>query len=86
MNTSGSLFSQILSLFNRTDFHSYVRAIKCEYRAKGFTCWEQFVAMMFCELALITNDLPEVNFWMAESSVWVKLSGSFSPSETSELK
>lgn len=51
MNTSGSLFSQILSLFNRTDFHGYVRAIKCEYRAKGFTCWEQFVAMMFCQLA-----------------------------------
>lgn len=51
MNITGSLFSQILSLFNRNDFHSYVRAIKCEYRAKGFSCWEQFVAMMFCQLA-----------------------------------
>lgn len=51
MNITGSLFSQILSLFNRSDFHAYVRAIKCEYRAKGFTSWEQFVAMMFCQLA-----------------------------------
>jgi hypothetical protein len=51
MNITGSLFSQILSLFNRNDFHAYVRAIKCEYRAKGFTSWEQFVAMMFCQLA-----------------------------------
>ena len=41
---------------------------------------------MVCALALITNDLPEANFWMAESSVWVKLSGSISPSVTSELR
>ena len=33
---------------NRSNFHAYVRAIKCEYRAKGFSSWEQFVAMMFC--------------------------------------
>ena len=51
MNITGSLFGQILSLFNRNDFHAYVRAIQCEYRAKGFTSWEQFVAMMFCQLA-----------------------------------
>src|SRR5690349_2799315 len=51
MNTRGSLFSQILPLFSRSDFQAYVRAIKCEYRAKGFSSWEQFVAMMFCQLA-----------------------------------
>ena len=34
---------------------------------------------MSCELALMTNDLPETNFWIAWSSFCVKLSGSISP-------
>lgn len=51
MVRTGSLFSQILSLFQRPDFVGHVRALKAEYRAKGFTCWEQFVAMLFCQLA-----------------------------------
>jgi hypothetical protein len=28
-----------------------VRELKTEHRAKGFTSWEQFVAMLFCQLA-----------------------------------
>lgn len=51
MVRTGSLFSQILSLFQRPDFVGHVRALNAEYRAKGFTCWEQFVAMLFCQLA-----------------------------------
>jgi hypothetical protein len=51
MIRTGSLFSQILSLFQRPDFARHVREFKAEYRAKGFTCWEQFVAMLFCQLA-----------------------------------
>ena len=51
MVRTGSLFSQILALFQRPDFVGHVRALKAEYRAKGFTCWEQFVAMLFCQLA-----------------------------------
>lgn len=51
MVRTGSLFSQILSLFQRPDFVGHVRALKAEHRAKGFTCWEQFVAMLFCQLA-----------------------------------
>jgi len=46
-----SLFSQILSLFPRTDFQQAVKQHRAERHAKGFTCWEQFVAMLFCQLA-----------------------------------
>ena len=51
MNPTGSLFSQILSLFQRSDFARHVRELKAEHRAKGFSSWDQFVAMLFCQLA-----------------------------------
>lgn len=51
MNVTGSLFTQILCLFQRSDFARHVKDLKAEHRAKGFTCWEQFVAMLFCQLA-----------------------------------
>lgn len=51
MNATGSLFTQILSLFQRTDFARHVRELKAEHRSKGFSSWDQFVAMLFCQLA-----------------------------------
>jgi hypothetical protein len=45
-----SLFSQILNLFPRTEFQQAVKQHQAERHAKGFTCWEQFVAMLFCQL------------------------------------
>ena len=51
MNPTGSLFSQILSLFQRSDFARHMRELKTEHRAKGFNSWDQFVAMLFCQLA-----------------------------------
>jgi hypothetical protein len=51
MNATGSLFSQILSLFQRSDFARHVRQLKAEYHARGFSSWDQFVAMLFCQLA-----------------------------------
>jgi hypothetical protein len=47
----GSLFCQLLSLFNRHDFVRHVRDLEAEYQSKGFSCWDQFVAMLFCQLA-----------------------------------
>ena len=46
-----SLFSQILHHFPRAEFASLVKKHNAEYKAKGFTCWSQFVAMTFCHLA-----------------------------------
>ena len=50
MNKFTSIFSQILSLFTRLDFEKAVKETKAERRAKGFTCWGQFVSMLFCQL------------------------------------
>jgi len=45
-----SIFSQLLQLFPRTEFQKAVVATKAERHARGFTCWGQFVAMLFCQL------------------------------------
>lgn len=45
-----SIFNQLLQLFSRTDFQQAVVTTGAERRAKGFTCWGQFVAMLFCQL------------------------------------
>jgi hypothetical protein len=45
-----SIFSQLLQLFPRTEFQKAVVVTQAERGAKGFTCWGQFVAMLFCQL------------------------------------
>jgi hypothetical protein len=45
-----SMFSQLLQLFPRPEFQRAVRETKAERHARGFTCWGQFVAMLFCQL------------------------------------
>ncbi len=51
MSNTGSLFTQILSLFQRSDFARHARELKAERHARGFSCWSQFVAMLFCQPA-----------------------------------
>lgn len=46
-----SLFSQILNMVDRAQFEAAVRRTGAEDRTKGFSCWDQFVAMSFCQLA-----------------------------------
>jgi hypothetical protein len=50
MNRVCSMFSQLLQLFPRAEFEQVVRKHKGERHARGFTCWGQFVAMLFCQL------------------------------------
>src|SRR6201997_5750089 len=45
-----SIFSQILQLFPRLEFELAARKHNAERHARGFTCWGQFVAMLFCQL------------------------------------
>jgi hypothetical protein len=45
-----SMFSQLLKLFPRTEFQALVKQTRAERHARGFTCWGQFVAMLFCQL------------------------------------
>jgi len=50
MNQFCSIFSQLLQLFPRLEFQQMVIETKAERHARGFTCWGQFVAMLFCQL------------------------------------
>jgi len=45
-----SIFSQILQSFSRLEFDAVVKKHKGERHARGFECWTQFVAMLFCHL------------------------------------
>jgi hypothetical protein len=45
-----SVFSQLLKLFPRTEFAALAKRTFAERHARGFTCWGQFVAMLFCQL------------------------------------
>lgn len=50
MNKFSSMLGQILQIFSKTEFSQAVRETKAERMTKGFTCWDQFVAMLFCQL------------------------------------
>ena len=50
MNRFCSIFSQLLQLFPKTEFFQAVKRTGAEHRTKGFSCWGQVVAMLFCQL------------------------------------
>lgn len=50
MNRVCSIFSQILQFVPRLEFEALVRKHHAERHARGFHCWDQFGAMMFCQL------------------------------------
>lgn len=45
-----SCFAQVLNLIDRQGFGTAVRELDAERGSKGFRCWDQFVAMLFCQL------------------------------------
>ena len=59
-----SCFAQALSLVNRTEFERAVRLHGAEKGAKGLTCWDQFVAMLFCQMGS-ANSLREIHGGLA---------------------
>lgn len=50
MNRVCSIFSQMLQQFPRLEFEAAVREHQAERHARGFRCWTQFIAMLFCQL------------------------------------
>lgn len=46
-----SLFSQLVALFRRRQFYGLVIEHGAERYSKGFSSWDHFVAMLFCQLA-----------------------------------
>lgn len=51
MTQGCSVWSQLLHLVPRGQFARVVKHHHAEFNAKGFTCWEQFVAMLLCQVA-----------------------------------
>ena len=45
-----SIFSQVLREIPRWEFQEVVQEYGGEVGAKGFTCWDQLVEMLFCRL------------------------------------
>jgi len=47
VNRVCSIFSQLLQLFPRLEFEQLAPKHRAERHARGFTCWGQFIAMLF---------------------------------------
>jgi hypothetical protein len=50
MNRVCSIFAQVLQFIPRLEFAAAVRKHEAERHARGFQCWTQLVAMLFCQL------------------------------------
>lgn len=50
MNRVCSIFAQVLQFVPRAEFAAAVRQHQAERHARGFSCWTQLVAMLFCQL------------------------------------
>ena len=66
-----SVFSQLLQLFSHGEFARAVKQHSAERNAKGFTCWGQFVAMLFCQVAQLKS-LREVCMGLASCEAPLK--------------
>ena len=64
MKFNTSLFSQILQVVPRVSFCRLVYECGAERHAKGFSSWDQFVAMLFCQLAQ-SKSLREISDGLA---------------------
>ena len=64
-----SLFSQLLQLFPRIEFQRAVNETGAERGAKGFTCWQQFVAMLFCQLGGRSRSGRSAAVWQVAKAV-----------------
>jgi hypothetical protein len=76
-----SMFSQLLKLFPRTEFQALVTRTHAERHARGFTCWGQFVAMLFCQLGR-AHSLREICGGLRSSEGKLKHLGITAPSRS----
>ena len=51
MDSTVSVFSQVLGLIPKDAFRRAASELKAEANAKGFTSWAHFTSMLFCQLA-----------------------------------
>jgi len=51
MNSGKSLFSQLIDHLPRYEFRQCVQRYAGHYRVRSFSCWDQFLSMMFEQLS-----------------------------------
>ncbi len=81
MNRFCSIFSQLLQFFPRLEFQELVTITQAERHAKGFPCWNQFVAMLFCQLGQ-AHSLREITGGLRSCEGKLKHLGITAPSHT----
>src|SRR5512140_3099 len=79
-----SIFSQLLALFPRLEFEQAVKEHKAERHARGFSCWSQFVAMLFCQLGK-AQTLREICWGLAAQEGKLRHLGVAAPPKRSTL-
>jgi len=75
------MFSQLLKLFPRTESQGLVKRTHAERHARGFSCWGQFVAMLFCQLGR-AHSLREICGGLRSSEGKLKHLGITAPSRS----
>lgn len=51
MNSGQNLFSQLIDHLPRHEFRQCVERYAGNYRVRSFSCWDQFLSMMFAQLS-----------------------------------
>ena len=51
MSHKNSILNQIIQIVPRHEFEKSVKKYNGDFASKGFTCWEQFVSMLFAQLS-----------------------------------
>ena len=50
MNQGRTVFSQLISFLPDREFSPFGRALSGDIRLRGFSCWDQYLAMVFAQL------------------------------------
>ena len=50
MNSGQYILSQLLDFIHRQQFHRCVARYQGEYKVRHFSCWQQFVCLVFAQL------------------------------------
>jgi hypothetical protein len=79
-----SIMNQLLQIFPRNEFQEEVKKTNAERHARGFASWDQFVAMLFCQLA-DAQSLREITGGLASCEGRLEQWGIIEPPKRSTL-
>ena len=72
MNEGSTIFSQLISFLPDREFRRCVERYRGDYRLRGLSCWEQFLAMAFAQAPTIRdNAVLSVAFYVIAGLGWI---------------